>query len=111
MKYAALLLVMSTVQFPQKTVHLDILECNHYGPNQTQLIAWEIREGQPYNYPTDWTTTVCGSWDNGAWHDRNGKTIVARQYVETWTEHDPERRAFQWWRANGETRKQEGIWK
>lgn len=111
MKYAALLLVLSAVQFPKQTVHCDILEANHYSNNQTQLIAWEIREGEPFNWPVDWKVGPCGQFDNGAWHDKNGKTIVAREYRETWTEHDPERRAFQWWRSQGETKTQGGVWK
>jgi len=110
MKYAALLLVLSAVQFPKQTVFVDKLEANHWS-GQTQIIAWETREESAYDWPVDWKVGPQGSFDNGAWHDKNGKTIVARQYVETWTDHDPERRAFQWWRSQGETRKQEGIWK
>lgn len=111
MRFVLLLLVLSSVQFPNKTVSVDCLELNHYGKNQSQLISWEYRDGSPCHWPQDWSTRPEGTFDGRAWHDKNGKTIVAREYRETWTEHDPERRAFQWWRSQGETKTQGGVWK
>lgn len=109
MKPIALLLILAAVQFPAKTVAVDCLECNHYGNGNVQLIAWQNRPERAF--PIDWVTPPRGEFSNGAWHDANGKTVIAREYIETVTPHDPERAAFYWWRAKGDCSKQGGIWK
>lgn len=109
MKYAILLLIAAAVQFPERTVAVDRLEVNRFGGGSLQMIAWERRKER--DYPIDWTMNPRGTFDGEAWHDANGKTIVAREYVETVTVHDPERAAFWWWRGKGDCTKQGGVWK
>lgn len=88
---------------------VDCLEFNRYGANGEQIILWE------YNpacwVPADWTTRPCGEWCWGMWLDANGRIVVPHELRATKTWHDPERRAFNWWREQGFVIDQGGTWR
>lgn len=88
---------------------VDVLELNHFGTGTTQLVAWEERPG--VDWPADWVVNPEGSLSNCYWFDSNGKIIQFKEFRESWTSFDPERRAYYYWQERGEKRIQCGFWK
>lgn len=85
----------------------DELEANHF-VGSTQLIVWEYHGHN--HWPVDWVVSPKGCFDGEKWWDENGAVIHPRCLRETWTDYDPERRAFNWWRSRGFGREQGGFW-
>lgn len=108
-KACLLLLVMTNARCRVREVRCDYLEANHLPSGSIQLIAWECRGPQP-DWPIDWVMTPCGTWDGKSWIDANGTVVTPFETLESWTNHDPERRAFGHWREMGSKEAQGGVW-
>lgn len=108
-RIALLLLVLTNAKWRVREVRCDYLEANHLPSGSVQLIAWECRGPQP-DWPIDWVMTPCGTWDGKSWLDANGTVVTPFETLESWTNHDPERRAFGQWREMGYQEPQRGLW-
>jgi len=104
---AIVALVLLNVACRERVLRCDELEANHFAAS-TQLIVWEYRNGE--RWPVDWVVSPKGRFDGERWWDENGTVVCPVQLVESWTDHDPERRSYNWWRARGCRREQGGFW-
>lgn len=108
LRFVLLLLVLTNARWKPKVVRCDYLEANHLPSGSKQLIVWECRGPNPW--PRDWTMNPCGTFDGKRWWDANGTIVEPYEAIETWTDHDPERRAYGWWMSQGSRETQTGVW-
>ena len=108
LRAALLLLILTNAAWRPREFNCTYLEANHLPSVNVQLIAWESRGTNPW--PLDWTMTPCGKWDGKRWWDANGAIVEPYEAIETFTDHDPERRAFNYWRSVGIPETQGGVW-
>lgn len=109
LRAALLLLILTNAAWRPRVVTCDRLEMNRYGDGSLQLVAWENRSAG-YDWPVDWKTDPQGVVSGGMWFDDNGMVVRPREWSESVTRHNPERRAYGWHREHGETAVQAGIW-